>query len=53
MKRNLYETVPLTNVDKLTLHIDYIEFVILRRLIYPGLCIHANVFKHYHRIKML
>ena len=29
MKRNLYETVMLTNADKLTLHIDYNEFVIL------------------------
>ena len=28
-------------------------YLVLCRLIYPGLCIHANVFNHYHRIKML
>ena len=28
-------------------------YKVLCRLIYPGLCIHTNVFNHYHRIKML
>ena len=35
-------------------HIVPLRFlIVLCRLIYPGLCINANVFNHYHRIKML
>ena len=33
--------------------IDNKNSVVLCRLIYPGVCIHANIFNHYHRIKML